>query len=48
MEVPFDTDAHLSAEDLAAAVLARASKDELGFTIDAHHFAILGRCPTCS
>ena len=28
--------------------LARAAKSSLGFTIDPHHFAILGRCAACS
>jgi Fur family ferric uptake transcriptional regulator len=28
--------------------LARTAKTKLGFTIDPHHFAILGRCATCT
>jgi len=28
--------------------LARTAKAQLGFTIDPHHFAILGRCVDCS
>ena len=44
LEVLFDTDAHLSAEDLAAAVQAREAKEELGFTIDPHHFGVLRCC----
>jgi Fur family transcriptional regulator, ferric uptake regulator len=28
--------------------LARTAKDKLGFSIDPHHFAILGRCAGCS
>lgn len=28
--------------------LARTAKAELGFSIDPHHFAILGRCAGCS
>jgi Fur family transcriptional regulator, ferric uptake regulator len=28
--------------------LARAAKTKLGFSIDPHHFAILGRCAGCS
>ena len=28
--------------------LARTAKSRLGFTIDPHHFAILGRCASCS
>ncbi len=28
--------------------LARQTKRELGFTIDPHHFAIVGRCADCS
>jgi Fur family ferric uptake transcriptional regulator len=28
--------------------LARSAKNELGFTIDPKHFAILGRCTDCS
>jgi Fe2+ or Zn2+ uptake regulation protein len=28
--------------------LALAAKTQLGFTIDPHHFAILGRCAACS
>jgi Fe2+ or Zn2+ uptake regulation protein len=28
--------------------LARVAKIKLGFTIDPHHFAILGRCADCS
>ena len=43
-EVLFDTDAHVSAEDLAAAVQARAAKEELGFTIDPRHSTIPGCC----
>ncbi len=27
--------------------LARTAKTRLGFTIDPHHFAILGRCSNC-
>jgi len=27
--------------------LARAARDKLGFAIDPHHFAILGRCESC-
>ncbi len=28
--------------------LARSAKTSLGFTIDPHHFAILGRCANCT
>lgn len=28
--------------------LARAAREKLGFTIDPHHFAILGRCRSCA
>jgi Fe2+ or Zn2+ uptake regulation protein len=28
--------------------LARTAKAKLGFSIDPHHFAILGRCAACS
>ena len=28
--------------------LARSAKNQLGFSIDPHHFAILGRCADCS
>lgn len=28
--------------------LARAARSKLGFTIDPHHFAILGHCESCS
>ncbi|HUC36180.1 MAG TPA: transcriptional repressor [Acidimicrobiales bacterium] len=28
--------------------LDRAARDQLGFRIDPHHFAILGRCETCA
>jgi Fe2+ or Zn2+ uptake regulation protein len=49
--------AHFICEECGSAVeapdelfggLARAAKDDLGFTIDPHHFAILGRCRACS
>jgi len=35
--------AHLICEECGA----RAARDKLGFTIDPHHFAILGHCESC-
>ncbi len=40
--------AMIEAPDELFAGLARTAKDKLGFTIDPHHFAILGRCGACS
>ncbi len=37
----------IEAPDELFAGLARAAKSSLGFTIDPHHFAILGRCAVC-
>jgi Fur family ferric uptake transcriptional regulator len=38
----------VEAPDAMFAGLAKTAKAELGFTIDPHHFAILGRCGDCS
>ncbi len=38
----------VEARDELFAELARKAKRQLGFTIDPHHFAILGRCAECS
>ena len=49
--------AHLICEECGVAIeapdeifrgLSRAVKAQLGFSIDPHHFAILGRCADCS
>ncbi len=40
--------ARIEAPDAMFGSLARSAKDDLGFTIDPHHFAILGRCADCS
>lgn len=39
--------ARLQADDDLFAGLARAAKTRLGFLIDPHHFAMLGRCADC-
>jgi Fe2+ or Zn2+ uptake regulation protein len=48
--------AHLICEECGATIeapdelfrpLARAARNKLGFTIDPHHFAILGHCESC-
>ncbi|MGA2037152.1 MAG: transcriptional repressor [Acidimicrobiales bacterium] len=48
--------AHLICEGCGATIeapdelfrpLARTTRNKLGFTIDPHHFAILGRCESC-
>jgi Fe2+ or Zn2+ uptake regulation protein len=36
------------APDLLFSGLAREAKAQFGFTIDPHHFAMLGRCADCS
>ena len=38
----------VEAKDELFADLAGKAKRQLGFTIDPHHFAILGRCAECS
>jgi Fur family ferric uptake transcriptional regulator len=38
----------IEAPDALFGGLARAAKAQFGFTIDPHHFAMLGRCATCS
>lgn len=38
----------VEARDELFSDLARKAKGQLGFTIDPHHFAILGRCAECS
>lgn len=38
----------VGAPDAMFAGLAASAKADLGFTIDPHHFAILGRCRDCS
>jgi Fur family transcriptional regulator, ferric uptake regulator len=38
----------IEAPDALFRGLARAAKEKLGFTIDPHHFAILGRCDNCT
>ena len=38
----------IEAPDELFAGLARSAKRSLGFSIDPHHFAILGRCSDCS
>ncbi|HVA10401.1 MAG TPA: transcriptional repressor [Acidimicrobiales bacterium] len=38
----------IEAPDTLFASLARAAKTQFGFTIDPHHFAMLGRCASCS
>ncbi len=38
----------IEAPDELFAGLAREAKERLGFTIDPHHFAILGRCSRCT
>ena len=38
----------IEARDELFSELARNAKRQLGFTIDPHHFAILGRCAECS
>jgi Fur family transcriptional regulator, ferric uptake regulator len=38
----------IEAPDAMFVGLATSAKDELGFTIDPHHFAIHGRCADCS
>ena len=49
--------AHLICEECGATIeapddlfrgLARTARTKLGFSIDPHHFAILGRCASCS
>jgi Fe2+ or Zn2+ uptake regulation protein len=40
--------AMIEAPDVLFRGLARTAKLKLGFTIDPYHFAILGRCATCS
>jgi len=43
-----DCGATLEAPDDLFRGLARTVKAQLGFSIDPHHFAILGRCPACA
>jgi Fe2+ or Zn2+ uptake regulation protein len=43
-----DCGAMLDAPDDVFRGLARTAKARLGFSIDPHHFAILGRCAACS
>jgi Fur family transcriptional regulator, ferric uptake regulator len=38
----------IEAPDSMFRSLARSAKSDLGFSIDPHHFAILGRCADCS
>lgn len=38
----------IEAPDELFSGLARSARDRLGFTIDPHHFAILGRCADCA
>jgi Fur family transcriptional regulator, ferric uptake regulator len=38
----------IEAPDALFAGLARAAKERFAFTIDPHHFAMLGRCADCS
>jgi Fur family ferric uptake transcriptional regulator len=38
----------IEAPDALFGGLARAAKDQFGFTIDPHHFAMLGRCAECT
>jgi Fur family ferric uptake transcriptional regulator len=38
----------IEAPDAMFRGLARSAKDQLGFTIDPHHFAIQGRCADCT
>jgi Fur family transcriptional regulator, ferric uptake regulator len=40
--------ARVEAPDEWFASLARNAKSKLGFAIDPHHFAIVGRCSSCS
>ena len=40
--------ATVEAPDKVFQGLARTAKAKLGFSIDPHHFAILGRCASCS
>lgn len=40
--------ARVEAPDEWFASLAQKAKSQLGFTIDPHHFAIVGRCANCS
>ena len=40
--------ATIEAPDVLFSGLARSVKAKLGFSIDPHHFAILGRCNACS
>ena len=40
--------AAIEAPDEVFKGLARTAKTKLGFSIDPHHFAILGRCAACS
>jgi Fur family transcriptional regulator, ferric uptake regulator len=40
--------ARIEAPDSMFRSLARSAKSDLGFSIDPHHFAILGRCADCS
>jgi Fe2+ or Zn2+ uptake regulation protein len=40
--------AMIEAPDELFSGLARSARERLGFTIDPHHFAILGRCAACS
>lgn len=40
--------AMIEAPDELFAGLARAARTRLGFTIDPHHFAMVGRCSACS
>jgi Fe2+ or Zn2+ uptake regulation protein len=40
--------ATIEAPDELFTGLARTAKTQLGFTIDPHHFAIMGRCTDCS
>jgi Fe2+ or Zn2+ uptake regulation protein len=43
-----DCGAMFEAPDELFQGLARVAKTKLGFTIDPHHFAILGRCAACA
>ena len=43
-----DCGAMIEAPDEMFRGLARTAKAQLGFAIDPHHFAILGRCADCS
>jgi Fe2+ or Zn2+ uptake regulation protein len=38
----------IEAPDALFGGLAKAAKAQFGFTIDPHHFAMLGRCASCS